>query len=91
MRPGQLLRDSIPSPPGRDARGPGGHRGATLATPALDGLRGAETGSNMSADYRATVFLPRTEFPMKARLPQREPEILERWRERRRRSPADGG
>ncbi len=30
----------------------------------------------MSADYRATVFLPRTELPMKARLAQREPEIL---------------
>ena len=34
----------------------------------------------MSADYRATVLLPRTEFPMKARLPKREPELLERWR-----------
>ena len=34
----------------------------------------------MSADYRSTVFLPRTELPMKARLPQREPEILARWK-----------
>ncbi len=33
----------------------------------------------MSADYRATVFLPKTEFPMKAQLPQREPEQLARW------------
>ncbi len=30
-------------------------------------------------DYRATVFLPRTDFPMRASLPAREPEILERW------------
>ncbi|HEV2364248.1 MAG TPA: isoleucine--tRNA ligase [Caulobacteraceae bacterium] len=30
-------------------------------------------------DYRPTVFLPRTEFPMRAGLPQLEPRILERW------------
>jgi isoleucyl-tRNA synthetase len=30
-------------------------------------------------DYRSTVFLPRTEFPMRANLPAREPEILARW------------
>jgi isoleucyl-tRNA synthetase len=30
-------------------------------------------------DYRATVFLPRTGFPMRADLPRREPEILARW------------
>jgi isoleucyl-tRNA synthetase len=30
-------------------------------------------------DYRSTVFLPRTDFPMKAGLPQKEPAILERW------------
>jgi isoleucyl-tRNA synthetase len=30
-------------------------------------------------DYRATVFLPKTDFPMKAGLAQKEPAILERW------------
>ena len=30
-------------------------------------------------DYRDTVFLPQTEFPMRAGLPQREPEWLDRW------------
>jgi isoleucyl-tRNA synthetase len=30
-------------------------------------------------DYRGTVFLPSTPFPMKAALPQREPQLLERW------------
>ena len=30
-------------------------------------------------DYRATVFLPKTDFPMKAGLPQKEPGILARW------------
>jgi isoleucyl-tRNA synthetase len=29
--------------------------------------------------YRDTVFLPTTEFPMRAGLPQKEPEILKRW------------
>ncbi|MEQ8936568.1 MAG: class I tRNA ligase family protein, partial [Amphiplicatus sp.] len=33
----------------------------------------------MSVDYKATIHLPRTDFPMKAGLPQREPEILARW------------
>lgn len=30
-------------------------------------------------DYRETVFLPKTEFPMKAGLAGKEPAILERW------------
>jgi isoleucyl-tRNA synthetase len=32
-------------------------------------------------DYRDTVFLPKTDFPMKAGLPQKEPAILARWQE----------
>jgi isoleucyl-tRNA synthetase len=34
-----------------------------------------------AADYSKTLFLPQTEFPMRAGLPQREPEILKRWNE----------
>ncbi len=30
-------------------------------------------------DYRSTVFLPKTDFPMKAGLPDREPKILAQW------------
>jgi isoleucyl-tRNA synthetase len=30
-------------------------------------------------DYSKTLFLPQTEFPMRAGLPQREPEILKTW------------
>ena len=32
-------------------------------------------------DYSKTLFLPETEFPMRAGLPQREPEILKHWNE----------
>ena len=32
-------------------------------------------------DYRSTVFLPKTDFPMKAGLPQKEPGILARWQD----------
>src|ERR1700712_4511536 len=32
-------------------------------------------------DYRDTVFLPRTAFPMKGDLPKREPATLARWAE----------
>ncbi len=35
----------------------------------------------MSVDYKATVFLPKTDFPMRANLPEREPKILARWQE----------
>jgi isoleucyl-tRNA synthetase len=31
------------------------------------------------ADYRATLFLPQTDFPMKAGLPQAEPKWLAKW------------
>jgi len=31
-------------------------------------------------DYSATLFLPKTDFPMRAGLPQKEPELLARWR-----------
>jgi isoleucyl-tRNA synthetase len=30
-------------------------------------------------DYKATLHLPRTDFPMRANLPQREPDLLARW------------
>ncbi len=30
-------------------------------------------------DFRSTVFLPKTDFPMKAGLPQKEPGFLARW------------
>ena len=35
----------------------------------------------MSQDYNATLNLPKTEFPMRAGLPQSEPKTLERWEE----------
>jgi len=35
--------------------------------------------SKPERDYSETLFLPRTEFPMRAGLPQREPQILARW------------
>ncbi|MGA2313530.1 MAG: isoleucine--tRNA ligase [Xanthobacteraceae bacterium] len=31
-------------------------------------------------DYSETLFLPKTDFPMRAGLPQQEPEILARWK-----------
>src|SRR5450631_2169789 len=31
-------------------------------------------------DYRDTVFLPKTDFPMRGSLPQQEPKHLERWK-----------
>lgn len=33
----------------------------------------------MTLDYRQTIFLPQTDFPMKGSLPQKEPELLAFW------------
>ncbi len=33
------------------------------------------------SDYKATLNLPKTAFPMKANLAQREPEMLKRWQQ----------
>jgi isoleucyl-tRNA synthetase len=35
--------------------------------------------ASVGRDYRPTVFLPETPFPMRAGLPQKEPEILKSW------------
>ncbi|MGA7450742.1 MAG: class I tRNA ligase family protein [Rhodoplanes sp.] len=38
-----------------------------------------ETVKKHARDYSKTLFLPKTDFPMRAGLPQREPGILARW------------
>jgi isoleucyl-tRNA synthetase len=48
----------------------------------------------MSVDYKSTVFLPRTSFPMRGGLPDLEPRLLARWQRlglfERMRAQADG-
>jgi hypothetical protein len=41
----------------------------------------ADDADKPSRDYRETVFLPDTPFPMRAGLPKLEPQILGRWEE----------
>src|SRR5216683_3396371 len=38
-----------------------------------------ESSAPMPTDYRPTVFLPKTDFPMRGDLPKREPLMLVRW------------
>ncbi len=38
----------------------------------------SESGSGR--DYKETLFLPQTDFPMRAGLPKKEPELLARWK-----------
>ena len=33
-------------------------------------------------DYGKTLNLPKTDFPMRGNLPQKEPEILKEWKEK---------
>lgn len=40
-----------------------------------------EERKTMSQDYNATLNLPKTEFPMRAGLAKREPEMLKNWQE----------
>ncbi len=35
----------------------------------------------MATEYKATLHLPKTEFPMRAGLPKLEPKLLARWQE----------
>jgi isoleucyl-tRNA synthetase len=37
--------------------------------------------TDAARDYSETLFLPKTDFPMRAGLPQKEPEILARWQQ----------
>jgi isoleucyl-tRNA synthetase len=37
--------------------------------------------NDAAPDYKSTVFLPRTDFPMRGDLPKREPGLLKRWEE----------
>jgi len=39
------------------------------------------TSNTQQKDYRDTLNLPRTKFPMRARLPEREPEMIAFWQE----------
>ncbi|UMY18949.1 isoleucine--tRNA ligase [Methylobacterium organophilum] len=39
----------------------------------------ASSAAPTGRDYSKTLFLPKTEFPMRAGLPTREPLLLERW------------
>ncbi len=32
-------------------------------------------------EYKDTLLMPKTEFPMRGNLPKREPEIQEKWKE----------
>ncbi|MDP1671007.1 MAG: class I tRNA ligase family protein, partial [Alphaproteobacteria bacterium] len=39
----------------------------------------SDTKDQNRPGYKDTIFLPQTDFPMRAGLPQREPEWLARW------------
>jgi isoleucyl-tRNA synthetase len=40
-----------------------------------------KSAAKPARDYSETLFLPQTDFPMRAGLPQREPLLLQRWNE----------
>src|SRR5207244_553083 len=79
--------DRVPESGRRVARGrrrahAGGLRTARLPLKARR-RAGSHGGPAGPMDYKATLNLPRTDFPMKANLAQREPETVRRWAETR--------
>src|SRR5581483_1457189 len=84
---GRDARDRVPEPGRGSARGgrrarPGGLR---TARDPLKSRRAAGSVSRPAApmDYKDTLNLPRTDFPMRANLAQREPALVKRWTETR--------
>jgi len=51
----------------------------TALAPPANARQPMTDDTSAPADYRDTVFLPKTDFPMKAGLAQKEPAILARW------------
>ncbi|MDX2307512.1 MAG: isoleucine--tRNA ligase [Hyphomicrobium sp.] len=54
--------------------------GGTLSV-AAEGGQTAEGRDTDGRDWGQTLFLPKTEFPMRAGLPEMEPKLLTRWQE----------
>src|SRR5579862_287362 len=55
---------------------------APMPVAATQPAKNNETASDMAKperDYSETLFLPQTDFPMRAGLPAKEPDILARW------------
>ncbi|GIX46458.1 MAG: hypothetical protein KatS3mg131_0669 [Candidatus Tectimicrobiota bacterium] len=85
LQPLHERRAYYAAPPGRSHGGvrrrqracpadrPGNHGGSSRDDARLSG--------DPRMDYKATLNLPQTAFPMKANLPQREPEFLRLWEE----------
>ena len=54
-------------------------REAQIEKPSAPVARAKPRPPQIGRDWSATLFLPKTDFPMKAGLPEREPELLKRW------------
>src|ERR1700689_4780645 len=64
------------------SRPPGPELAGRLPAPLLEAFPMAnppEKPAESGRDYRSTLFLPATDFPMKAGLPEAEPKWLSRW------------
>ena len=44
-------------------------------------MKVSQMSDKSAADYKQTVFLPQTSFPMRGGLPKKEPEILQYWQD----------
>jgi isoleucyl-tRNA synthetase len=63
----------------RASRAPAGKPEATMPRSLVARLEAQALEVQTGRDWSETLFLPKTDFPMKAGLPEREPELLKRW------------
>ncbi len=65
------------------AAGGGGQGGKSKVADKSGGgdAKAAGVGADGGRDWGATLFLPKTDFPMRAGLPEAEPKTLKRWEE----------
>ena len=47
----------------------------------MNEMQKAGKAEKSGPDYSASLYLPQTDFPMRAGLPKKEQEILARWNE----------
>src|ERR671934_174341 len=85
--PAVSVRSRAMEPRELRARGRGAATGTGAASCSLIGpppaaRNGVLLEVTAAVDYKDTVHLPKTDFPMKANLPQREPDILRGWQEK---------
>jgi isoleucyl-tRNA synthetase len=75
------LRVRPPSPEKFNVAAPAAPHPFKTAEPMTDTKTPSANDNSEALDYSKTLYLPQTNFPMRAGLPKKEPELVARWQE----------